>query len=131
MDEDEVKFVVTPWGIMTSVLNDYGIKLPQGFTGTIGEHMVDDFMKYMEKIGHVVHVEDEDEDADNLTLKEKALMLLLEWAVECGFWYDSFEELYEEYKEDIKDMDYMSGMIYIAEKEVKRREGLNRKKGSD
>ena len=130
MDEDEVKYVITPWGIMTSVLNDYGINLPPYFTGVMGEHMVDDFMKYMEKSGYVVHEEDEREDSESLTLKEKALMLLLEWAVECGFWFDSFQEEYEEYKEDIKDMDYMSGMIYIAEKVVKN-ERPNRTKGSD
>lgn len=130
MDEDEVKYVITPWGIMTSVLNDYGINLPPYFTGVMGEHMVDDFMKYMEKSGYVVHEEDERGDSESLTLKEKALMLLLEWAVECGFWFDSFQEEYEEYKEDIKDMDYMSGMIYIAEKVVKN-ERPNRTKGSD
>lgn len=125
MDKDEVGYVITPWGIMTSVLNDYGINLPPYFTGVMGEHMVNDFMKYMEKSGYVVQAKDKQEDSDSLTLKEKALMLLLEWAVECGFWFDSFQEEYEEYEEDIKDMDYMSGMIYIAEKVVKKNEGLD------
>lgn len=56
--------------------------------------------------------------------KTKALMLLLNWAVECDFGYDNFPEEYERYKDDIKDMEYIEGMIYIAEKvlEEKRNE---------
>lgn len=54
------------------------------------------------------------------TLRERALMLLLEWAVECDFGYDSFPEEYERYKDEIEDMSYFDGMIYIAEKEVER-----------
>ena len=52
------------------------------------------------------------------TLRERALMLLLNWAVECGFGYDNFPEEYERYKDEIEDMSYFDGMIYIAEKEV-------------
>ena len=55
-------------------------------------------------------------------LKEKALMLLLEWAIECDFGYDNFPDEYEKYKDEIKDMGYIEGMIYIAEKEVIERE---------
>ncbi len=54
------------------------------------------------------------------TLKEQALMLLLNWAVECGFGYDNFPEEYERYKSEIENMSYLDGMIYIAEKEVER-----------
>ena len=54
------------------------------------------------------------------TLRERALMLLLNWAVECDFGYDNFPEEYERYKDEIEDMDYFDGMIYIAEKEVER-----------
>ena len=54
------------------------------------------------------------------TLRERALMLLLNWAVECDFGYDNFPEEYERYKDDIEDMSYFDGMIYIAEKEVER-----------
>ena len=54
------------------------------------------------------------------TLRERALMLLLDWAVECGFGYDNFPEEYERYKDEIEDMSYIDGMIYIAEKEVER-----------
>lgn len=46
----------------------------------------------------------------------KALRLLLEWAIECGFGYDNFPEEYDRYKNDIKDMEYVEGMIYIAKK---------------
>lgn len=54
------------------------------------------------------------------TLRERALMLLLNWAVECDFGYDNFPEEYERYKDEIEDMNYFDGMIYIAEKEVER-----------
>lgn len=47
---------------------------------------------------------------------EKALRLLLEWAIECGFGYDNFPEEYDRYKNDIENMEYIEGMIYIAEK---------------
>lgn len=56
------------------------------------------------------------------TLRERALMLLLNWAVECDFGYDNFPEEYERYKDEIEDMSYFDGMIYIAEKEVERNE---------
>ena len=54
------------------------------------------------------------------TLRERALMLLLNWAVECDFGYDNFPEEYERYKDEIEGMGYIDGMIYIAEKEVER-----------
>lgn len=54
------------------------------------------------------------------TLRERALMLLLKWAVECDFGYDNFPEEYERYKDEIVNMNYFDSMIYIAEKEVKR-----------
>lgn len=53
---------------------------------------------------------------------EKALRLLLEWAVECDFGYDNFPEEYERYKDEIKDMDYIEGMVYIAEKVIEETE---------
>lgn len=48
--------------------------------------------------------------------RNKALMLLLNWAEECDFGYDNFPDEYDRYKKDIEDMDYIEGMIYIAEK---------------
>lgn len=47
-----------------------------------------------------------------------ALHLLVEWAEECGFGYDNIPEEYEKYKEDISDMRYTEGLIYIAKKEA-------------
>lgn len=52
------------------------------------------------------------------TLREKALLLLVEWAEECGFGYDNFPEDYETYKDEIEGMGYIDGMIYIAERVV-------------
>lgn len=48
--------------------------------------------------------------------EEKALRLLLDWAIDCGFGYDSFPEEYERYREEITNMGYTEGMIHIAKK---------------
>lgn len=58
---------------------------------------------------------------DERIKKYDALMLLLNWAVECGFGYDNFPEEYERYENDVKDMEYIEGMIYIAEKVLERK----------
>lgn len=50
--------------------------------------------------------------------REQALRLLAEWAVECGFGYDNFPEEYERYKDEVKDMNYVDGMIHIAERVI-------------
>lgn len=55
-----------------------------------------------------------------MSKREKALLLLLEWAEECGFGYDNFPEEYERYAEEIEGMGYIEGMIYIAEREIER-----------
>lgn len=57
-----------------------------------------------------------------MSKKEKALLLLLEWAEECGFGYDNFPEEYERYKKEIEGMGHIEGMIYIAEREIERLE---------
>lgn len=55
--------------------------------------------------------------------REKALSLLLDWAIECGFGFDNLGDgLYEKYEQDIKEMKYKDGLIYIAEKIVEKRE---------
>ena len=46
-----------------------------------------------------------------------ALNLLIDWAIQCDFGFDNFPEAYEKYKEDIKELGYKEGMIYIAKKE--------------
>lgn len=44
----------------------------------------------------------------------KAFCLLIEWAEECGFGIDCFEEEYDRYKDEIKDMKYIDGMVHVA-----------------
>ena len=56
------------------------------------------------------------------SLREQALYLLLTWAEECGFGYDSFPDEYERYKDGIKDKGYLEGMIYIAERVIEEGE---------
>lgn len=46
----------------------------------------------------------------------KALRLLVEWAEECDFGFDQFPDEYERYKEEIKDMNYIDGMIHVAKR---------------
>lgn len=50
--------------------------------------------------------------------KNAALELLLDWAIECDFGYDNIPDEYEKYKDEIADMDYKEGLIYIAEKKI-------------
>ena len=50
--------------------------------------------------------------------RNAALELLLDWAIECDFGYDNIPEEYEEYKEEVADMGYKEGLIYIAEKKI-------------
>jgi len=63
-------------------------------------------------------------DAVNTALRalkqNKALLLLVEWAEECGFGYDNIPWLYAKYKREIenKNMGYTEGLIYIAEQEA-------------
>ncbi len=47
-----------------------------------------------------------------------ALNLLVDWAIQCDFGYDNFPEEYEKYKDEIENLGYKEGMIYIARKEV-------------
>lgn len=51
-----------------------------------------------------------------------ALHLLVDWAIQCNFGYDNFPEEYEEYKDELESqqLGYKEGMIYIADKVVKR-----------
>ena len=47
-----------------------------------------------------------------------ALNLLIDWAIQCDFGYYNFPEEYEKYADEIEDLGYKEGMIYIARKEV-------------
>lgn len=59
-------------------------------------------------------------DAVNLLQEQekeiKALRLLVEWAEECDFGFDQFPDEYEQYKDEIKDMKYIDGMIHVAKR---------------
>lgn len=46
----------------------------------------------------------------------KALHLLVERAEECDFGFDQFPDEYERYKDEIKDMKYIDGMIHVAKR---------------
>lgn len=57
---------------------------------------------------------------DNRVLEIKALELLLEWSIECGFGLDSFPEEYEMYKYTLNDdMSYKEMIIQIAKCVIK------------
>lgn len=55
--DDDMQFVLTPWGCLASVLEDYGIDISR-VKSKIGGHIVDDFMELMERAGYVVHHEE-------------------------------------------------------------------------
>ena len=61
MSNDEGGYVLTPWGGLAAVLSDYRIDVSD-ISGKVGEHIVEDFMECMEKMGHVVYVEGDDSD---------------------------------------------------------------------
>lgn len=57
--DEDVKFVLTEWGCLSSVLTDYGVGISR-VTGKIGEHIVEDFMELMCKCGYIGRVENSD-----------------------------------------------------------------------
>lgn len=48
----------------------------------------------------------------------KALRLFIEWASECDFGYDNIPDEYEKYKDDIEDLGWTEGLMYIVLKEI-------------
>ena len=46
----------------------------------------------------------------------KSLRLLVEWATDCDFGFDQFHDEYERYKDEIKGMKYIDGMIHVAKR---------------
>ena len=56
-DEDE-KYVLTPWGCLYSVLNDYGVDVER-IPSRVGEHIVEDLMDALVMAGHLVKMEGE------------------------------------------------------------------------
>lgn len=57
--DDDVKFVLSEWGCLSSVLTDYGVDVSH-VTGKIGEHIVEDFMELMVKCGYIGRAENSD-----------------------------------------------------------------------
>lgn len=53
----ETGWILTPWGILMAVLWEYDIDASH-ITSTIGNHLVEDFMKYMELSGYVRHCDE-------------------------------------------------------------------------
>ncbi len=62
IDDDETKYMVTPWGCLYSVLSDYGIEVGH-VAGRVGAHIVDDFMDAMTRAGYVAKKDEEVVDA--------------------------------------------------------------------
>lgn len=58
--------------------------------------------------------------AANALEQIRAYQQLLEWAVECGFGYDSITELYEQYKNEIDGMSYTDGLLYLASQSLEQ-----------
>ena len=54
--------------------------------------------------------------------ENKALRLLVEWAEECDFGFDNFQDEYERYKGEIEDMGYIDGMIHVAKRTLEDNE---------
>lgn len=63
-----------------------------------------------------VVIEQLENEINELKTENEALKLLIEWAEECDFGYDNFPEEYERYKDEIKGMGYIEGMIHIAKR---------------
>ena len=47
-DDDDVKYVLSPWGCLSVVLKDYGIDTSR-ISGKVGSHIVEDFLELNEK----------------------------------------------------------------------------------
>ena len=58
--DDDVKFMLSEWGCLHSVLTDYGVDISR-VTGKIGEHIVEDFMELMVKCGYIGKAEDKED----------------------------------------------------------------------
>lgn len=52
-DEDDEQYVLTPWGCLSCVLEDYHIDFSH-IAPKVGQHIVEDFMELMEKAGYLV-----------------------------------------------------------------------------
>lgn len=60
-DDDDVKYVLSPWGCLSVVLEDYGIDISR-ISGKVGSHIVEDFMELMEKAGYILECDNNEKD---------------------------------------------------------------------
>lgn len=86
-----------------SVLNDYDINFERNTAEDVAE-------------AHKMAIKALEQESK----LNKALNLLAEWAIECGFGYDNIPEEYEKYKDDIAEMGYREGLVYIVKKESEK-----------
>lgn len=57
--DDDVKFVLSEWGCLHSVLSNYGINVDH-IKGKVGEHIVEDFLELMCECGYIGRAENSD-----------------------------------------------------------------------
>lgn len=55
-EDEEERYVLTPWGCLYGTLLEYNIDLDY-VSGTVGNHIVEDFMDAMMRAGYVVNGE--------------------------------------------------------------------------
>ena len=61
LDDDNTTYHLTPFGCLYATLLDYGVNLDDyNITGTIGGHMMDDFMGSLERAGYLERADKEE-----------------------------------------------------------------------
>lgn len=58
-EDDNEKFVLSPWGCLYCAFDDFGLKLPD-ISGKMAEALMDDFFEIMEHVGIVEKMESDD-----------------------------------------------------------------------
>lgn len=58
-EDDDERFVLTPWGCLLCAFRDFGLKLPD-ISGKMAEALMDDFFEIMERHG-IVEKKDNDD----------------------------------------------------------------------
>lgn len=69
-EEEDERYVLSPWGCMWATAKDYNIDLSH-MTPKMGEHFVDDFMKAMETAGYLVKGEQNERKNENYKKRRK------------------------------------------------------------
>ena len=92
-----------------NILNDYDINFERHTAEEVAE-------------AHEMAIEALEQESQT----DKALNLLVEWVIECGFGYDNIPEEYEKYKDDIAEMGYTEGLVYIVKMESEKQYGRDK-----